>query len=217
MGLLGVIPARGGSKRLPGKNLAELGDKPLIAWTIEAALKSNSIDKLIVTTDSSEIAEIAVSYGAEVPFLRDSSLSADTTSSADMLVDVITKIHGFTNTILLQPTSPFRTTQNIDNSYAKFRSQNPYSLVSISKLHYKPSWLLKQCDQNEKIQPIFSEESDDELYVFNGAIYIVNNEQFMQDKLFIAENTIGFIMDEISSIDIDTQEDLNRARCAIQQ
>ena len=118
--LLAIIPARGGSKRLPRKNILDLSGKPLIAWTIEAALNSKYIDRIVVSTDDQEIANISIKHGAEVPFLRPKSLATDDASSIDTVINVLGEIEiidqHYEYIVLLQPTSPLRTEIDIDKA-----------------------------------------------------------------------------------------------------
>ncbi|MDH6256026.1 acylneuraminate cytidylyltransferase family protein [Aurantimicrobium minutum] len=215
MSLLGVITARGGSKRLPQKNKLDLGGKPLVAWTIEAALAAKCIDKLIVSTDDIDIAEIAVNLGAEVPYLRSKELSTDLASSAETLADVISKFPGYEHTILLQPTSPLRTTTQIEEAYRSFVSSNAENLVSVTKLHQKISWLL-ELESDSHIYPLFdNSDIDKPVFAYNGAIYIVHTTNFMKTKSFLSSKTLGFVMDSITSMDIDTKEDMDFCRALI--
>ena len=118
--LLAIIPARGGSKRLPGKNIMDLAGKPLIAWTIEAALNSKYIDRVVVSTDDQEISNVSIKYGVEVPFLRPKSLATDDASSIDTIINVLGEIkiidQHYEYIVLLQPTSPLRTEIDIDKA-----------------------------------------------------------------------------------------------------
>lgn len=217
MALLGVIPARGGSKRLPGKNLMILGGKPLIAWTIEAALQSKSVNRVVVTTDSQRIADVAVAYGAEVPFLRDSRLASDSATSAETLADTLEKVSGFDHAMLLQPTSPFRTSAHIDDAYKLFSEKSPETLVSVCALHAKPDWLLEM-DDTGIIRSTFEKiPRRDKVFIYNGAIYILNIEHFMLNKSFVTDTTIGYVMDEFASIDIDEPIDFKKAEFLLNQ
>ena len=139
--ILAIIPARGGSKGLPGKNIKKLAGKPLIAWTIDQAKKSKYIDKLIVSTDSKEIAEISKKYGAEIPFLRSKKLAQDNSSIYDVIFDAINWFKknniDFDLIILLEPTSPLRENNDIDNAVELFINNwdKANSLVSVSEIH----------------------------------------------------------------------------------
>ena len=143
--LLAIIPARANSKRLPGKNLAELGGKPLIAWTIEAALNSKHVDRVVVSTDSEEIAQISVEWGAEVPFIRPAKLAADDVPSSCVIQHVIDQIHSkslqYEYFVLLQPTSPLRTSDHIDQAVTLFETKRPDSVISVTALEHPVDWI----------------------------------------------------------------------------
>ena len=151
--IVAVIPARGGSKRLPRKNIIDLNGKSLIAYTIEAALKSKYINKVIVSTEDKEIAEVAEKFGAKVPFIRPAKLASDTASTLGVLKHAVTFIEKEENkkidiVITLQPTSPLRTVHHIDESIEKFLKNNFDSLVSIKSTKYPAQWLMKSKDNN---------------------------------------------------------------------
>ena len=143
--ILAIIPARRGSKRLPGKNIKILGDKPLIAWTIEAAKNSQYIDHIIVSTDSDKIAKVAKNWGVAVPFERPSYLSTDEASSEDVIVHTLNWIEEnegilFDYFILLQPTSPLRQTKDIDQALELMEKKNASSVVSVVKAVRPIEW-----------------------------------------------------------------------------
>lgn len=220
-GNIAIIPARSGSKGLLNKNIKLCSGKPLIAWTIEAAKKSKYIDKILVTTDSEEIAEIAKDYGAWAPFIRPASLSSDSASTADVIKHAINfleaKDYNFEFLVYLQPTSPLRTARHVDHSveyYHERKNNNSDTLVSVYQVDKKYNWLMKQ-DSNGYVN--FRREVDsvnpqrqklESLYMPNGAIYIANVEGF--DGFYLG-NVIPYIMSQETSIDIDTQEDFNKA------
>ncbi len=121
--ILAVIPARGGSKGVPRKNIRDLAGKPLIAWTIEAAKKSKYIDRLILSSEDPEIIAVAKSYGCEVPFVRKIELAQDDTPGIEVVLDAVQRCLGYTHVLLLQPTSPFRTHKHIDDLIEKFNQK----------------------------------------------------------------------------------------------
>ena len=217
--VLAIIPARGGSKGIPRKNIKLLAGKPLIAWTIEEAKKSKYIDKTIVSTDSQEIADIAIKYGAEIPFIRPTELAKDETSSSEVIVHAIkwfekNQNQKFNMLVLLQPTSPFRNVKHIDSTLEIFSSSpNSKSLVSIKEVDENPYWM-KIIDEDHYLknfilkQNNFTRRQDlPKVYILNGAIYIMRIADFMNYKSFDVDNTIPFIMDKKTSIDIDVEED----------
>ena len=134
MKILTIIPARGGSKRIPKKNIKNFCGKPLIAWTIESALKANKTSRVIVSTDDEEIATISINNGAEVPFLRSKKLAEDHTPGIEPVLDVISRINGYDWILLLQPTSPLRNENDIDSMIDFCMARKSLSTVSINKL-----------------------------------------------------------------------------------
>ena len=210
---LAIIPARGGSKSIPNKNIMTICGKPLIAYTIDAGKKSKYIDEIIVSTDSDVIKVIAQQYGAKVPFLRPESLSNDTSKSIDVVmhaIDFYKKNNvSFDYVILLQPTSPLRTFEHLDKAIEKLIESNSTSLVSVCEADENP--VLMRSIENEKLKEVISFEGTNlrrqdlpTFYIFNGALYINSNEMLINKKKFIDENTIPYVMDKESSIDIDT-------------
>lgn len=212
---LAIIPARSGSKRLPGKNLKILHGKPLIAWTIEAALNSDSIDYVLVSTDSDEIRDIALKYGAEAPFLRPSNLSADETSSLAVIEHACSLYPDFENIVLLQPTSPLRTSVHIDEAINLYFDKSARSVVSITPCEHPIVWsnyLSSDLNLNGFLDSPFKNVGDKKAYRLNGAIYV-----FCSDKLKCKEfnlydsNSFGYSMSVNESVDIDTIEDFEYA------
>ncbi len=215
--ILAIIPARGGSKRLPGKNIKNLGGKPLIAWTIEAAIESNLFDEIMVNTDSKEIAKEAQKFGASTPFIRPEKLASDTASSLDMVKHTLEyyKEQGsrFTTVILLQPTSPLRTSNDIINAYQLFDKKNATSVLSVCEVDHPTSWcntLNKSLSMKGFIKPSISKNRSqdfDSEYRLNGAIYIWNVNTFLESNDTIIEPSFASIMPRERSIDIDEEID----------
>jgi len=222
--VLAIIPARGGSKRLPGKNILDLNGKPLIAWTIEAAKKSINIDKLIVSTDDNNIANISKRYGAEVPFMRPKELSSDTASSIDVILHAINfykeKNLEFEYVLLLQPTSPLRITEDIDNAF-KILDNNTKAIVSVCETEHSPLWSNTLPDDLSMKDFISSEiknkRSQDlhKYYRLNGAIYIAGIEYLKNNNGFLGTNTKAFIMPQERSVDIDSEVDFKLVKTII--
>ena len=219
MNILAIIPARGGSKGLPRKNIKPLLGKPLIAWTIEQAENSKYINKVIVSTDDEEIAKISKEFGAEVPFLRPEELARDDSPTIDAIMHAINwfeKREEFFNIIvLLQPTSPLRTTNDIDKAIELFlNDKNALSLVSVKENEHPPFWSFKI--ENNLINPLFGDEylkkRRQELpksYMPNGAIYISCVDVLKEYKSFYTPKTISYIMSSERSIDIDNEFDFS--------
>jgi len=216
--ILAVIPARGGSKGLPGKNIKKLNGKPLIVYTIEAGLQSKYQMRIIVSTDDEKIAEISRSYGAEVPFLRPEGLAKDKTPTLPVLQHAIrflnTKENYFPDIILLlQPTSPLRKAKHIDEAMDLFFRENPDSVVSLCKVKDSP-YSIKKIEKNGIVIPFINTDEEytrrqdlPELYKLNGAIYLMGVDIIMKENKILGDNTKAYIMKEKDSIDVDTEVD----------
>lgn len=214
--LLAVIPARGGSKGIPRKNIKELNGKPLIAWTIEEALKSRYLDRVILSSDDEEIIQVAREWGCEVPFKRPSELALDTTPGIDPVLHAIEAISGYDYVVLLQPTSPLRTVEDIDCSIELCVQRNVDSCVSVTKQDKSPYWMYNLSESGLMI-PVMkpAEELDTtrrqnlpDVYSLNGAVYVAKIEKLKVSKSFITENTVAYMMPKDRSIDIDEEIDL---------
>lgn len=224
---IAVIPARGGSKGVPGKNIIDLGGKPLIAYTIEAALQSDVIDRVVVSTDSEKIAEVAARLGAEVPFLRPAELATDSAHSADVVehavgfVEAAEKV-AFKYVIMLQPTSPFRNARHITEAMRTFLDGPHESLITIKRQEYPPWWMFRldgdRLTTAVTWKPgvnIFNMVRQDfpDVYRPNGAFYVTYREKLRESGNLINPNSCGYyIMATEDSVDIDTPADLAVAR-----
>lgn len=213
--ILAIIPARGGSKGVPRKNIRSLAGKPLIAWSIEEAKKSKYISKVILTSEDDEIIEIAKQYGCDVPFKRPVELAQDETSSMDTIVHAITAIgsdlHDYI--VLLQPTSPLRTVQDIDGCIEMVLSQYADFCVSVTEPSKSPYWMYK-VSEDGVMQPVVEQkeiatrrQDIPTVYSLNGAVYVAKVEKLLQEKSFLTPNTKAYIMPQERSFDIDTELD----------
>ncbi len=218
--MLAIIPARGGSKGLPGKNVKELCGKPLIAYTIEAAQQVKEIDRVIVTTDSPEIAEVAQKYGAEVPFMRPKYLAEDTSLACDVYLHAVEFMQSQAqieaeNFIVLLPTTPLRNCENIKEALNLFTETRAKTLISMVEADVPISWYYR-VDENGKIKNAgFDEQNSSnnrqdnaKYYIPNGAIYILNYKLLKEKRTYYSENTVAYIMERSNSIDIDTEDDM---------
>ena len=216
--ILAIIPARGGSKGLPDKNILPLADKPLIAWTISAAKRSNHIDRCIISTDDEEIAEIGKKYGGEIPFMRPMELATDGAIGNNVIIHALETINKkYDIVIVLQPTSPLRNESDIDAGLDYMLKNEAPACVSVCKSNKPPYWHFT-IEQGGKLKSIFPQNklltNRQELpvtYMPNGALYIAKTEWFKKTKSFFTESTIAYIMPAERSIDIDSQLDLNYA------
>ncbi|CAH2211896.1 acylneuraminate cytidylyltransferase family protein [Tepidibacter aestuarii] len=222
--ILAIIPARGGSKGVPRKNIKHLYGKHLIGWTIEAAKKSKYIDRLIVSTEDKEIAEVSKKYGCEIPFLRPKELAKDDTSGIDPVIHAVNCMkndYGYNPdyVMLLQCTSPLRNEKQIDESIELIlENENSESLISITEVEHNPYWN-KKIDKNGFLKDFIEYDKSKfvrrqdfkKIYRLNGAIYIAKTDLLIRQKSFDTKFTIPYIMDKKSSIDIDTIEDFELA------
>lgn len=218
MKVLSIIPARGGSKGIPKKNIIDLGGKPLIAWSIEASKKSKYISKTIVSSDDEQILKVAKDYGV-IPIKRDRNLAKDDTKTQDVLFDLLNNLEEkFDYIILLQATSPLRNEKHIDEAFEKLKQTKNKALISVYEPEHSPlkafivdNDILKGIVNDE--YPFSPRQSLPKVYYPNGAIYIVDYKEFLKEKsLFIKNNTSYYIMDKDISKDIDKLEDLEEIR-----
>jgi N-acylneuraminate cytidylyltransferase/CMP-N,N'-diacetyllegionaminic acid synthase len=230
--ILGVIPARGGSKGIPDKNIAPVAGKPLIAWTIDAATSCSWLDRVIVTTDDPQIASIAKDWSAEVPFLRPEALARDDTPgmvpllhAAQWLAD--TEDYRPDYLLLLQPTSPLRSSEDIVAAIRLALENDAHAVVSVTLAHQHPYWM-KTLDGEARLHDFAPPERRigrrqdlPVVYALNGAIYLGRRSIVCELKTWYTERTYGYIMPPECSLDIDTPWDLyladlilrDRARC----
>ena len=222
--VLAVIPARKGSKGLPGKNILTLVNKPLIAWTIEAASDSKYIDRIILSTDSKEIVHVAKQYNCEVPFIRPEKLATDKASGNDVVLHAIEKIgYNYDIVVMLQPTSPLRKTEHIDDALeVKVREKVP-ALVSVCA-SFKPLHWHHTIESNGILKPFFPKENISSnrqylptTYIPNGALFIAETDFFKVEKTFYSDNTFAYIMAPKRSIDIDSDLDFKLAELLLSQ
>jgi len=210
---LAIIPARGGSKRLPRKNVLDLCGKPLIAWSIEAGLNSKYIDKVVVSSDDDEILEISKIFGAET-IKRPDELASDTATTFDAIKHTIDNLEKYDYIVLLQPTSPLRNEKHIDESIELLEEKNADAVVSVSEMDHSPLWsniLPQDGNMNSFLKDeVLNKRSQDleKYYRLNGAIYITKTELLMKEKsFFLKDNIFAYKMDRECSADIDQEID----------
>lgn len=206
---LAIIPARGGSKRLPRKNILDLAGKPLIAWTIEAALKSKYINKVVVSSDNSEILAIAQKCGAEI-IKRPDELARDTATTFETVKHAVENLEEYDYIMLLQPTSPIRNADHIDEAIELLLAKEADAVVSVCEMDHSPLWsntLPDDRSMNRFLRDdVLNKRSQDleKYYRLNGAIYICKTDKLLAEKsFFLNENIYAYVMDKKSSIDID--------------
>jgi len=223
--VLGIITARGGSRRLPGKNVKPLAGKPLIVHTIEEALKSEHIDRLVVSTDDEEIAKVSREHGAEVPFMRPAELSRDETPSLPVLQHAIQYLEEKEDyhpelVVILQPTSPLRKREDIDKAIEKFLDSDYDPVLTVSRAECPPHWMYELRDG--RLEPFVkgankAVRSQDlpELYRSNGAVYVMSRDLIMKESRILSDNMGAVVMPPERSVDIDTELDLRFAEFLI--
>jgi len=209
---LAIITARSGSKGLANKNILDLGGKPLLAHTVEAALRSEIFEKVYVSTDSKSYALIAEQYGAIAYPLRTKDLAADEVGSIAVILDVLDIFPGYETFCLLQPTSPFRDETDIIMAYQLYQSKSADSVVSLVKSDKSPNIINKINDNGTihnflKIDQRTYFRQKEPYYLPNGALFITDTEKFIKNQDFYSENSFPYIMSKEKSLDIDDKYD----------
>lgn len=217
---LAIIPARSGSKGLPDKNIKELNGKPLMAYSIEAALQSGMFDEVMVSTDSEKYAEIAKEYGANVPFLRSEELSGDKAGSWDVVKEVLNRYKEmgkeFDTICLLQPTSPLRDADDIKAAYELYVEKASVAVISVCEMEHSPLWS-NTLPNNKSLEGFIRQEAQkprqeiETYYRLNGAIYIVKTDEIYKDYDFYRNGSFAYIMPTWKSVDIDSAFDFEVA------
>jgi len=219
---LALIPARGGSRGIPKKNIVDFCGKPLIAWTIDSALESESVGQVVVTTDDDEIADIARKYGAEVPFVRPPDLAADETPGMEPILHAIQTLDFSGDVAVLQPTSPLRAAWHIDELVGQARQAGALSAVSVRQSKEAALWrAMRQPNGfllgNIEASPELRRRQDaHQWYVPNGAIYFGRGDRIIQSGGFLGAGCFLYLMSPLHSIDIDEAEDMIIAKCLMQ-
>jgi len=224
LNVLGVIPARGGSKRVKRKNIRPLAEKPLIAYTIQSAIKSKKINRLIVSTDDSEVAKIAEKYGAEVPFYRPRKLAKDNTPDQPVFqhaLQSLKKQDGYNPDIILnlRPTTPFRKTETINkviNEIIKTKAAIVRTMSLVTGVHH-PYWMYKISDKGKAVNFINNIDINDyyqsqllpEAYRINGVVDAFSNNTVMNGNMLSSNNIYSITISELEALDIDTEFDFN--------
>lgn len=226
MSNLAVILARSGSKGLKDKNIKELAGKPLLAYTVEAAIESGKYDIVHVSTDSELYADIAKKYGADVPFLRDEELAGDKSSSWDALRFVVTEYEklgkSFDTVTLLQPTSPLRDANDIQNAFDIYESKNATAVVSVCEVDHSPLVCNTLPEDGSlygfiDLNKVGRRQDMKPYYRINGAIYIQKTNLLMDNTSIYSEGSYAYVMDKRHSVDIDDEVDFTIAQAIIEK
>lgn len=214
--ILAIIPARGGSKGIPRKNVKAISGKPMIQYTIEAAKECPYIDKVVVSTEDVEIADISMRAGAIVPFSRPEELATDEAKTIDVVMHAVEfyerKAERFDIIVLLQPTSPLRNAEDITKALEYFMRNEQRSLVTVSEVSESPI-LMRNFNKENKLEKILEEDSDvrrqdmKKFYRINGAIYI-NKASELNANTSFNDNEMGFVLTQDHGIDVDEPQDL---------
>ena len=232
LSVLGLITARGGSKSIPRKNVADLGGKPLIAWTIEAALASRGLSRVIVSTDDEEIAEVSRRWGAQVPFMRPPELARDDSSHmsvADHALRWLESREGIRSDylMLLQPTSPLRTVEDIQGAIQLACDKDGDGVVSVSEAHPHP-FLMKRIADDSTLADFMEgvpqpgstsirRQALPHAYGVNGAIYLTKRDVLLSERTFLPTCTYPYIMPKERSLEIDEPWDLDLVRLILER
>lgn len=220
--IVALIPARGGSKTIPYKNIKPLAGKPLIAWTIEAAKSCRELSRVIVSTDDQKIADVTLQLGAEVPFLRPAELAGDKTSSLAVVLHLIQWLREHDDAdpdyiLLLQPTSPFRTAEDIQAAIGLARTKMANAIVSVCKTDAHPL-LCKRIQEDGRLVDYMSTDLDylrrqdlPPAYQLNGAIYMNRCQSLLEEQTFLPKDALPYFMPPERSLDLDTPWDWHLA------
>lgn len=219
MSAIAIITARGGSKRIPKKNIKEFCDKPIIAYSIEAALKSGIFDEVMVSTDSEEIAEIAEKYGAKVPFLRSSENAGDFASTADVIAEVLEcyarEGKTFEYTCCIYPTAPFVTAKKLQDALQKMIDEDADSLMPVVSFSFPPQ--RGMVIREGKLSYMFPENAMkrsqdlETMYHDCGQFYFLKTDEFLKEKKLVLNKATAMEMSELEVQDIDNESDWNLA------
>ena len=212
--VLGVIPARGGSKAVPRKNLREAGGRPLVAWTIAAAQGSRYLDRAILSSDDAETIAVARAHGCEVPFVRAAELADDRTSLLEVVLDALERCQGYQWVVLLQPTSPLRTAQDIDAAIDRCVEAGAPACVSVCLAQESPYWMYT-LGARGRLEPLLPEtriarrQDLPRVYHLNGAVYVARTDWLARERTFVNADAVAYEMPVDRSLDIDTERDLH--------
>ncbi len=224
--ILGVIPARGGSKGLPGKNIRPLAGKPLIAWTIQAALGCRWLDRVIVSTDDREIAGTARTWGADTPFMRPAELADDATPTIKAVIHAIRWLEenqGYRPdyVMLLQPTSPLRTSSDLEEAIRLAAGKEADAVISVAPVEDHPAWM-KVLDSDGRMKDFLPGSGSasrrqelEPVYALNGAVYLTRLELVLEKETWYGDRTLAYVMPPERSLDIDNYLDFQLAELVL--
>jgi CMP-N-acetylneuraminic acid synthetase len=216
--VLAIVPARGGSKGVPRKNIVSVAGRPLIEWTLAAARAATRVERVIVSTDDEEIASIARRAGTEVPFARPPELARDDTPGPAVIlhaVDWLTRVERYScaAVVTLQPTSPLRTAADIDAALSLLDDRAAHSVIGVSPSPHSPYWMM-HVESDLRMRDFLPEDPPNRqdlpaLCTINGAIYVTRTDRLLQTGTLYGEGTLAYVMPEERSLDVDTAWDLH--------
>jgi CMP-N,N'-diacetyllegionaminic acid synthase len=226
--MIAIIPARGGSKGVPRKNIRLLGGKPLIFWTIEAAKNATSIDHVILSTDDEEIAGVCRSAGVEIPFMRPAELGQDDSLAIDNYIYTVDRLsdefgYDVEEYAVLLPTAPFRSSCDIDASIELFLEKKADSVISCVQLDHPISWVCDidvdgkmKSNRAVELKKMMNRQESEMEYIPNGAVYVFKHSLLKENYSYYFDNTFAYVMPKERSIDIDTELDFEFAEWRMQ-
>lgn len=220
MAILGLIPARGGSKGIPRKNVRPIAGKPLIGWTIDAALTVAELDRVVVTTDDPEIAAAARTHGADLPFVRPANLACDETPGIDPVLHALDLLPGYDTVVLLQPTSPLRTPDDIRAAIAMYAEASGTNVVSVTEAkHAAWTFPIDNASRLELATGVIAARRQEaqRQVTLNGAIYVAQINRLRLHRSFLVPGTLGYAMSAEHSVDIDTSFDWRIAEMLLRE
>ena len=219
--VLALIPARGGSEGLPGKNILPVAGRTLLAWTVDAARGARCIDRVVLSSDDEAIMSAARACGCEAPFRRPAELATATATTIDVLLHALDAVPGHDIVVLLQPTSPLRSAADIDAACERLAQSGAPACVSVCLVEQSPYWMYRLGD-NQALLPVLEAPTNvtrrqdlPAVYTLNGAIYVAQTDWLRRTRTFLTRETVAYVMPVERSIDIDTIDDFEAFRKAV--
>lgn len=217
--MLALIPARGGSKGVPGKNIRALGGRPLIHWTIEAAMRADHIDQVVLSTDDEGIAALCRPMGVEIPFMRPAELAQDNSLAIDTYVYTMNRLfqegrYDQDEFVVLLPTVPFRNAADIDGGIELFRDKQADSVISCTQLSHPVDWVFSldaeariRRDEGKEGKRLINRQDVTCSYIPNGGVYVFRHSLLESKRSYYFDRTFAYVMPQERSLDIDTEQD----------
>jgi CMP-N,N'-diacetyllegionaminic acid synthase len=204
--ILGLVPARGGSKRVKGKNVRPMAGKPLLEWTLREAKRAKYLDRIVLSSEDAAIIRLAERIGLEVPFVRPAALSKDAVSGDRPVLHAIRQLPGYDYVLLLQPTSPLRTAADIDGCLEFALKRRAKVCVSVSRPTKNPAWQ-RRVGKSGAMRRAFSDGASD-VHVLNGALFLAECRWYEKHKSFDSKEALAYVMPKERALDIDEESDV---------